>query len=306
MSSGTHPGSQLGLIVISHGHEALLPSCLGAALAACPDGTETVIVDNLPRTSDLPGGTRDPELPEGVRIIENATPLGFAANANRGAGAVAAPFLLVLNPDVRVTGGRIAELIAFLRAHPRVGCVGARLLDPDGTIQPSARAFPEPLLLVLRALGVDRRAGGSGHVRRSMDRVRDVGRPEPFDWVTGAFMLLRRSAFEEVGGFDERYRLYYEDVDLCHRLRLAGHETWYHPGVTAEHDHARASARSPFQRVFLWHLMGAARFFVRHARARLRRPSGAAPLRPGQARASTARAEDASERAVAQPSGPSR
>ena len=152
----------------------------------------------------------------------------------------------------------------FLRENPKVGVVGPCLFGDDGKIQSSARPFPSPLAMgrhyrAIRSLDVVRKAARA-YLSPPPDRA-----PSPVDWVTGAAMLIRREAFDSVGGWDERFFLYLEDTDFCRRLAQAGWETWYLPEARMRHLHARQSdsaagslLRSPARRA---HVRSMVRFF---------------------------------------------
>ena len=250
----------LTVIIISHGHEAMLPRCV-ASLGAALEGVsaEILVVDNLPgghAAAALAG------LP--ARVIANPVPVGFAANANRGAAATTGRHLLLLNPDTEHLGGRLAEAVQLLEAEPRIGLLGCTLLGEDGAPQQSFRRFPSPAVPIARGLGADHWPWRPAWYQRAM-MTTTLRRDQPFpvDWVFGAFLLLRRSDFSRVGGMDEGYRLYYEDVDLAWRLRRVGLATWVFPGLRFLHAHQRSSARRPFSRLWRWHVASAWRYSAR-------------------------------------------
>lgn len=168
------------------------------------------------------------EAPE-ARYLPLDRNVGFAAGANRGISATRAPWVLLMNPDVRFTRDGIAAIAAEagrLATASRVGILGPRLLDAHGLPQPSAGPFPSVARLI-----TDRwRAPEHRKYYASA-----LERPTCVDWVTGACLLARRECLEDVGFLDEGYFLYYEDVDLCRRARARGWEVWYSPAATATH-----------------------------------------------------------------------
>jgi GT2 family glycosyltransferase len=174
-----------------------------------------------------------------VRLVRNGDNIGFGRGVNQGIAATTAPIVLIMNPDCRLVAGALAVLEDELRAHPDCAIVGPRILDLDGTVQGSARGDPDMLtgffgrttLLrkVMPGLAVSRRNVISADVVRPGDRSVSV------DWLSGACILTRRAAFQAVKGFDERYFLYWEDADLCRRLRTLGYHVRYVPGATAIH-----------------------------------------------------------------------
>jgi GT2 family glycosyltransferase len=196
------------------------------------------------------------EFAPNVRLVRNLENVGFGRGVNQGVAATTAPFVLIMNPDCRLVAGALAALEQQLRRHPECAIVGPRILDPDGSVQGSARGDPDMLTglfgrtsalrTLLPKLSVSRRNVVSHAVTDDGEASAGV------DWLSGACMLARRDAFEKAHGFDERYFLYWEDADLCRRLRALGYHVRYVPGATAIHrvghssQHARASATRAF------------------------------------------------------------
>lgn len=248
---------ELSVIIVSHGHERMLPACIDALRLGLAGLTaEIIVIDNL-QSGAVAAALRGAD----VRLVENKAPVGFAANVNSGAAIAVGSRILLLNPDTRHQAGRLADIVAFLDARPDVGVVGCTLLNPDGTIQQSYRRFPTLGFLLVRGLGADRWPWQPQFYRRGLMEGEPPHHAHPVDWVFGAFMLLRRADFERLGGMDESFRLYYEDVDLCHRFRGAGLATYVIPEVRLVHDHIRASAASPLSAAWRWHVASAARYF---------------------------------------------
>ena len=254
----------VSVIIVSHGHEAMLPACiasLGPALAGLR--AEIIVLDNLGAgavRAALGGAALGGFA---VAVLDNAEPAGFAANVNRVAADAGGRHLLVLNPDTEHAEGALAEAVAFMDATPGAGVVGCRLLDPSGAIQQSFRQFPSLPFLLARGLGADLWPWQPGFYKRRMMKGAGGNVPHPADWVFGACMLLRADEFRGLGGFDPGYRLYYEDVDLCRRYRRAGLQTWVFPAVRFRHLHLRASAAAPFSRIWRWHLASAIRYLTK-------------------------------------------
>src|SRR5689334_2907858 len=175
-----------------------------------------------------------------VRLIRNDANVGFARGVNQGLAATTAPYVLVMNPDCRLMAGAIAVLRSVLDAQPQCAITGPRVLDPDGSDQGSARGDPDMLTGLF---------GRTGPLRflfpwasASRRNVVNTGRQSAtVDWVSGACMLVRRAAFAEVSGFDPRYFLYWEDADLCRRLRGRGYEIRHVPAATAVHQVGQSS-----------------------------------------------------------------
>ena len=191
--------------------------------------------------------------------------VGFAGAANAGVAETSAPVVVVLNADVRVLPGSLDTLGRRVRLHPRVAAAGPRVRYPDGTPQASARRVPDPLTALGHAvLGWWLPRNRFTRRYRELDadptRARDVG------FLSGCAIALDRAAFDEVGGFDARYRLYVEDLDLAVRLRDAGWRLVYEPAAEVVHRVGASTGQRPW-RSRIRHARGMARYVRRHLRA---------------------------------------
>ncbi|WP_092161972.1 glycosyltransferase [Bosea sp. CRIB-10] len=216
-------------IVVSFDSAQVLPACL-SALAG--EGIEAIVVDNA-------SGDASVEIAErhGAQVLRNARNEGYGRANNRGARAAATPFILIVNPDLEVQPGAVAALLAAAEAYPDAAAFAPRLVEPSG------RVFLQPRSLL------------------SPDHLNQAARitlPEgdaclPF--LSGACLLLRREVFLGLGGFDPAIFLFYEDDDLCRRLREAGHALVHVEGAAARHGRGKSSAPSPQRRFTArWHL----------------------------------------------------
>jgi len=237
------PAPDLDVVIVSYRCEALLRECLASLAANPPAGRMRVeVVDNASRDGTAEMVTR--EFPD-VALTVNGENVGFSRANNPALARGRAPFALVLNPDTRVTPGSLDALLAVIEAHPEVGMIGPRLERSDGTFDHAAsRSFPTPLSALGHFTGVGRREGAEGRLAAYRAPGDVAG---PVDAINGAFMLIRRAALERVGGFDNRYWMYMEDLDLCYRFAQAGWTTWFEPSVTVTHVKAGTSGehRSP-------------------------------------------------------------
>jgi GT2 family glycosyltransferase len=212
-----------------------------------------VVVDNA--SSDGSGAIVDEFAPR-VRLIANRANVGFGRGVNQGLAATSAPLVLVMNPDCVVMPGACETMAAALRAHPRCAIAGPRILDPDGALQGSARGDPDMLTGVFGRRSALRRLFPRLSVsqRNFVDDMAVVaaGAAPIVDWVSGACFLARRAPLADVGGFDERYFLYWEDADLCRRLRGRGYEIRYVPDASAVHrvGHSSRTAAAASVRAF--------------------------------------------------------
>lgn len=203
-----------------------------------------------------------------LKLVEMGRNAGYAAGVNAGFAAAPGRDVLLVNPDVALPGPEpVGGLVALAEAHPRLAVVGPRLVSEDGSVQASARRYPS----LAAVAATFPRIGGLGPLRRSRERYEDPSlsdAPAEVDWVIGAAMLIRRDAYELVGGWDESYFLYLEDTDFCRRCRRVGRGVAYLPSVRLVHRYPQSTSRpgasalrSEARRR---HMAGFARFFARH------------------------------------------
>src|SRR4051812_17633415 len=188
----------------------------------------------------------------GVEVLRRDRNDSLAAAVNAGARRMSDDVFALLNPDVLIDD---PVAVHGLRTHftdPSVGAVAPALRLPDGRLQDSARGVPTPRQLALRRM-----------FHQDLGAVHS-DEPVDVDWAVAAFLLIRRKAFEDVDGFDERYRLYFEDVDFCVRLWSAGWTVRLDPTVVVRHEHRASSRQSVLTRTFREHVRSAGRFFARH------------------------------------------
>ncbi len=171
-----------------------------------------------------------------VELVSLNHNVGFARAANEGARRGRAPYLFFLNPDATVDAATVPILVRFLADHPGAAVVGPRVVRPDGTLETTMRDEPTASNLLREHIPFAKRktARFDAHERRRRCA-----------WLVGAALMVRRAAYDAVGGFDENFPLYYEDADLCLRLGDAGHEVWLEPAARLSHVGA-ASALSTF------------------------------------------------------------
>ena len=254
----------ISTIIVNYNAGELLRDCVDSLLA-CPLDIEIIVVDNASRD-----GSQDSlaDLPQ-VRIIRNPANVGFAAACNIGMQAASAPYLLFLNPDCFFQPGAVARLLARLQSDDRVGMVGGLLVNEDGTEQGGARrAVPTPWRSFLRAFGLHRFAHRwpklfyDFHLHKQP--LPDA--PIEVEAISGACMLVKREAVDDVGLWDEEYFLHCEDLDWCMRFRQKGWKILFVPDARVYH--ALGACSRP-RRVFVeWHKhKGMLRFyrkFFRH------------------------------------------
>ncbi len=241
------------LIVNYNAGEELRQALQSVADTAGPLTWEAWIVDNA--SSDGSDAIPEAFAPR-ARVIRNTTNVGFGRGVNQALGQATAPLVLIMNPDCRLEPGALATLRDVLRGDDACAVVGPRILDLDGSVQGSARGDPDMLTGVFgRRTWLRRVLPGLRVSRRNVvdaDALASGAGRVVVDWLSGACMLARADALRAVGGFDERYFLYWEDADLCRRLRGRGWHVAYVPAAVAVHrvGHSSAKARPLATRAF--------------------------------------------------------
>ena len=220
---------------------------------------DIVVVENASPDDSFERLSR--ELMEGVRLVHSTTNGGFGAGVNLGAAACDLEFILVLNPDTYFEDISIQRVIALFDSEPDVGIVGLDLVYPDGARQFSARRFYSLLDVAGRRLPIGQHWPLKPRIdRHMMLSAWDADQPFDAEWVMGTGFIVRRALFNDIGGMDEAYFLYMEDVDLCARVWQAGFRVVCVPGVRLVHDHQRTSAAGPLSWAGRLHLQSLMRF----------------------------------------------
>ena len=214
--------------VVSHGQNALVNRLMADIGQHCP-AVELILTENIPDAVPLDPPARVQRL----ELIANELPKGFGANHNSAFARCSADAFFVVNPDVRLLADPFSPLAGKL-GDGRVAAVGPVVRSASGQVEDSARRFPTVMSLLRKLV-----MGNSGP-----DYPTDKGLIE-VEWVAGMFIGFDRAAYARVGGFDERYFLYYEDVDICRRLRTHGYKVLYDPTVSIIHEARRASRTDP-------------------------------------------------------------
>ena len=236
---------RFSVVIVNYASWPLTVRCVDSLYETGYEDFEVVVVDN-----DSP---EPPQLPPGVRLIRNHQNLGFARASNRGIAVSSGEYLVLINPDSLVERGFFEKVEAFFEEDHSAGIAGPRILDEDGELQLSAR---REISLVSGLLGrtslLTRLFPKSSLVKSQFPAVTSLDAPTQVDWVSGACMLLRRRLIEQVGAFDERFFMYFEDADLCRRGREAGWSVVYLPHVEVVHE-AGGSSRSRPRAIWLLH-----------------------------------------------------
>jgi GT2 family glycosyltransferase len=264
------------LIVGYHAYDEL-DRCL-ASLALHEPDAEVIVVDH---DADTTRGRALVASHPGVKYVARHENPGFGAGVNDAARLATAAVFLLLNPDVELRAPVVRPLVACLESHDRVAIVGGRIRERDGTIQPSARRFPDlSTAFGGRTSWLTRISPGNPLSQRNLST--SFGSPETalrVDWVSGAFTMIRADVFRALGGFDERFFMYWEDSDLCLRALRSGWTTMYEPGAEVLHLTGRSSRHAPLRSLVAFHV-SAFRHYWKHGSllARLLAPLAAAGL----------------------------
>lgn len=243
------------LSVVSHGQGELVRQLLADIESFGPEGIEVIVTHNIPE----PATFQDSDYSFPLAVIENRERKGFAANHNQAFHQGSGEYFCIVNPDVRLVGNPFPALQSAL-TESGVGIVGPEVLNVQGDVEPSARKFPTPRSIMRKVLAW----------KPLYDYGDKITVCDP-DWIAGTFMMFKTEMYARIGGFDERYFLYYEDVDICARMRTSGLRVVVEPKVRIVHDASRRSWRNMYYTLI--HLRSMLRFFRCHSRNLMRAPS---------------------------------
>jgi len=261
-SAETRPSTtEVAVVTVSYGSEDVLRPFLASLPAASAHPLAVIVADNKTDAADNVVARLSAEA--GATYLPLATNCGYGGAINRAVAALPAEieWVVVSNPDVTVNPGAIDTLLDSIRGHELVGSVGPRILSSDGSLYPSARSIPSLRSGVGHALFANvwpNNPWTRGYRRESLGAVvrRDAG------WLSGAFLIVRRSVFDKLAGFDEGYFMYFEDVDLGYRIGRLGLRNVYEPAATVVHTGAH-STTSDSRRMARAHHDSARRFLTR-------------------------------------------
>lgn len=241
-------GDRVGAVIVNFNAGEHLVRCVRSLRA---EGLSTiVVVDNASSDGSLEAAAgADPALV----LVRTGANLGFGAGANRGAARVEHELILVCNPDIETEANAVKELVAALDRDPGAGIVGPRIENTDGTVYPSPRTFPALGVAVGHAflgLVMPRNRYTRRYRMLDADRTRSAS---AVDWVSGSCFLVRASTWRDLGGFDEAYFMYAEDVDLCWRAGRAGWRTAFEPAARVVHAQGVSTDQHPYRMIAAHH-----------------------------------------------------
>ncbi|NOZ72637.1 MAG: glycosyltransferase family 2 protein [Chloroflexi bacterium] len=238
--NAVEPIPDISILIVSWNVRDLLLDCLAAIPEAVGDtfSYEVIVVDNASRDDTV--AAIQSAFPR-TRIIANSQNRGFTGGNNQALAKARGNYLFLLNPDTKPTAGAIAELVQFLQEHPQVGIVGPHLQYGDGSHQPSRRRFPTLLTLFTESTIVQEYLPWLPWFRTysMLDQPHD--QPQLVDWIVGAAMMVRRQVYEQIGGLDESFFMYSDELDWCFRAQAAGWQVAYDPHALIIHYEGKSS-----------------------------------------------------------------
>jgi N-acetylglucosaminyl-diphospho-decaprenol L-rhamnosyltransferase len=225
----------LSIVILSWNVADLLAGCLRSLPGAAGEWwarCEVIVVDNASSDGSVEMVRRDFR---GVKLVALPANLGFSRGNNLGIREARGRYILLLNPDTTAHPGSIATLVEHMEAHPEVGIAGPRLLNPDGTLQPSRRRFPTPFTALFESTPLQRWFENSRLLRDFYMLDRPDGETQQVGWLSGAALMCRRETLDQIGAFDPGYFMFSEEVDLCRRASDAGWSVAYVPQAEITH-----------------------------------------------------------------------
>jgi len=255
---------KLSIIIVNYNARDFLKQCLNSLYESiCRLSFEIIVVDN--HSDDDSCAMIKREFPQ-VRLIENSRNTGFAGGNNVGISAARGLYILLLNSDTKVIGDALEKMVIFLDEHPEVAVVTSRLVYPDFSDQGVARTFPTPMnaLFGRRSL-LTRLFPNNKYSRKylvSRSYISDV--PFEIDWVSGACLMARKGVMEEVGLLDEKFFMYWEDADLCLRIKKKGWLIFCVPEARVIHYEGKSTKRKSRSRLIIEFNKSAYRYYRKH------------------------------------------
>lgn len=260
----THHGSHitilLSIITVTYNSKDVITECLSSLEAKLENiSSEIIVIDN--HSTDNTVGIIKEQFPS-VHVIENIKNEGFAAACNQGIKNSSGDFLLFLNPDI-IAGEKFSfpPLFQYMNEHKNTGLLGCKLINRDGTIQTSCRKFPDIITVMFKRISFFQIFPYAK--KRVEEYIKPLSNYEEItsvDWLLGAFLFIRREIIDKIGHFDERFYIYFEDVDFCRRVHYGGYNVCYYPLMEVIHHHKRESAKG-FNLLLLVHIWSGIKYF---------------------------------------------
>ena len=250
----------LTLILISWNTSKELKSCLYSVRDAINDAVQVIVVDNA--SGDDTVEMIHSEFPW-VHLIANKTNYGFGKGCNIGLRESLGRYIFFLNPDSAIEKESLKSIVEFGDSHPEAGILGIKVMNPNGTLQYSCRHFPTVAAGLFRNSILGKFFPKNPYTRDYLMVDWNHNQPQEVDWVSGCALVIRKETIEELGGFDERFFMYCEDVDLAYRAKQKNWKVMYFPGAVSIHSRSKSSDKSPNHMIFEFH-KSMYRFFKKH------------------------------------------
>jgi len=236
----------LSISIVNFNNKNLLKHCVKNILSIKTNlSYEIIITDN--KSIDNSVETIKKEiltLDKKIKLIQAQENKGFGAGHNLGLKNAKAKYLLIINPDIVILNQALNQLYQFMEEHPKAGIVGPKLLYPDLSLQRSAHPWPKLLTPLYRRTPLGKTIWGLKELKRYDMLEYQYQKPKKIDWLFGACLMIRKTVWEKINGFDERYFLYCEDIDLCTKSWALKHSVWCFPQAKVIHYHKRLSANA--------------------------------------------------------------
>ncbi len=261
---------RLSVIIVNWNTSSFLAECL-ESLAACPPSTEheIIVVDNA--SDDFDAEVFASRFPQ-VRFIRNDTNLGYAAGNNQGIRQSRGEYILLLNPDTRVTEGALDSLVTFMDTHSDAAACGAKLVRPNGSVELSVRSFPYPLAIACEFVGLSKLWPTCRIVGRYRMRWFSYEQEAEVDQPMGSCLILRRRATEDVGLLDEAFPIFFNEVDWLYRAKMKGWKVYFTPRAVIIHHGGAATSQADRRKMIRESHESLLRFYDKHFRNKLPPP----------------------------------
>ncbi|OGY45808.1 MAG: hypothetical protein A3J62_03720 [Candidatus Buchananbacteria bacterium RIFCSPHIGHO2_02_FULL_38_8] len=283
----------LSIIILNYKQKGLVKQCIKGILAANPAlDYEIIVVDNdsqdgcLEAVKELFKARIEAPLstPSLLKKLESPLPPlvtiqseqngGFANGNNLGIKKAQGKYVMILNPDIAIVSSVLEKMVKFMEEYPQVGIIGPKLINPDGSIQDSCRRFPSWPIPILRRTILGKLPSARKRLDYYLMKDKTHHGNQTVDWLFGACLLIRKSVLDKIGLFDERFFMYFEDLDLCRRCWENNFQVYYFSEVEVVHYHQRLSAEKSgvlgvFDKAGRIHLLSGMKYFAKYLGAKL-------------------------------------
>jgi len=254
----------LSIIILNYKSKGLVKYCLkGIQKLNLDFEYEIIVVDNDSRDGCLEMVKKEFKKDPRIKTIQSAKNLGMGAGNNLGIREAKGKYILVLNPDIMILPNTLEKMIAYLDSHEKTGILAPQLINPNNTIQASAFRFPSFWRPLYRRTPLGKTKKGKTKLAHFLISDWDRKTSRTVDWLLGACLMIRKSTLDQVGMFDERFFLFFEDTDLCRRFQNAGFEVWYLADAKMIHYPHRLSAKKVLSRPVRTHLISQVKYFLK-------------------------------------------